>query len=194
MNNILSILFLFILTGCLVQPDLPAENLSSPEHPVELINTQLPGPSTASEESEPSPPPAAQQPKGSKAEYDHLTLLEMAVRDLAIRLGVGLNEIYVISIQSIEWPDGGLGCPLPELDYAQVITPGYKIQLEVDGQVYTYHTNAELAFWLCLDGKPQLPLIPVVPGEIDDGIPWMPVDPIPTLADEILIADPDPGK
>ena len=71
MKNILSILFLFILAGCLVQADLPAENLSSSELPSESINTLLPSLSATDEMSESSPAPAAQSPQESKAEYRH---------------------------------------------------------------------------------------------------------------------------
>ena len=185
---------MLILTGCLAQPGTPAQQIKSTELPSESINTQLPAASPTQEVSDPVPSPTAQFSQKGKGEYDHLTILEMAVRDLALRLNVDLNDIIVVSMQAVDWPDGGLGCPLPGLNYTQVITPGYKIRLDAEGQIYTYHSNTEMAFWLCRDGVPQLPLIPVVPGEIDDGIPWMPVDPVPTLAEGIIIADPDPVK
>lgn len=194
MKTILLSLLVFILTGCLVQPGNPAEELIATEFPVELRNTQIPAASPTQEISDPAPSPTAQISQGNKGEYDHLTLLELAVRDLALRLSLELDDIVVISIQKVTWPDSGLGCPIPDLIYAQESTPGYKILLEAEGKTYAYHSNTSLAFWLCLDGTPQLPLIPVAPGEIDDGIPWMPVDPVPTLADEIIIADPDPVK
>lgn len=159
-----------------------------------MAETQIPSPSVTAEMLESSPEATVQLPHSSKGEFGHLNLLEMAVRDLSFRLGVELNSIVVISIQSVDWPDSGLGCPFPGVNYAQVITPGFMILLATEGQVYFYHTNTEKALWHCLDGNPQLPLIPIVPGEIDDGVPWMPVDPIPTLTDEIIIADPDPVK
>jgi hypothetical protein len=122
----------------------------------------------------------------------NMAIAELAVRDLALRLDIELNEITVVSIESVEWPNSALGCPLPGVDYAQVITPGYQITLEAAGEVYTYHTNVRQALVLCLDGEPQLPSIPVNPGEIQDGDPWMPVDPVPTVAEGNTIADPDP--
>lgn len=121
-------------------------------------------------------------------------IVELVVRDLALRLSVGLNEIAVSSIERVEWPTSALGCPLPSADYIQVITPGYRINLEAAGEVYTYHTDTGMTLVLCQDGFPQLPTIPVIPGEIQDGEPWMPVDPIPTVAEGDTIADPDPVR
>ncbi|MGD8603756.1 MAG: hypothetical protein PVF49_04200 [Anaerolineales bacterium] len=127
-------------------------------------------------------------------EYAGIGMVELAVRDLAFRTQQELNDIGVISIESVEWPDSGLGCPMPGVDYAQVLTPGYRITLKADGQLYTYHTNTEQSLVLCQDGVPELPTIPVNPGEIQDGEPWMPVDPVPTIAEGDTIADPDPVR
>ena len=41
----------------------------------------------------------------------------------------------------MEWSDASLGRPQPGMMYAQVITPGYLVVLEADGQQYTYHTD-----------------------------------------------------
>ncbi len=46
----------------------------------------------------------------------------------------------LISIESAEWPDTGLGCPKPDRMYAQVITPGFKLVFEYLGRRYEYHT------------------------------------------------------
>ena len=39
------------------------------------------------------------------------------------------------------WPDSSLGCPKPNMNYLQVITPGYRIVLEAQGRSYEYHTD-----------------------------------------------------
>jgi hypothetical protein len=139
-----------------------------------------------------STPEAA--PSTAETESATMVIAELAVRDLALRLEFDLNKITVVSIESVDWPNSALGCPLPGADYAQVITPGYRIKLEADGEVYTYHTSERQAVVLCRDGVPELPVIPVNPGEIQDGIPWVPVDPVPTIAEGDTIADPDPVR
>lgn len=67
-------------------------------------------------------------------------VLESAARrDLAQRLGIAATVVTVRSVESVDWPDASLGCPQPGMMYAQVITPGYRIVLEADGQRYEYH-------------------------------------------------------
>jgi hypothetical protein len=73
------------------------------------------------------------------------------------------------------WPDASLGCPLPGMTYAQVLTPGHRVILATGGRTYEYHTDNHDRIILCTeDERPSLPLIPVKPGEIQDGKPWMP--------------------
>ncbi len=68
-------------------------------------------------------------------------LVAQAIADLAGRLGVAAEAIQVRSVEAVEWPDASLGCPQPGMVYAQVITPGYRIVLEAEGQAYEYHSS-----------------------------------------------------
>ena len=69
------------------------------------------------------------------------TVVELAVADLAGQLGIAAEAITVHSVAAVEWPDASLGCPKPGMMYAQVITPGYRIVLEANGQSYEYHAG-----------------------------------------------------
>ncbi len=69
--------------------------------------------------------------------------LQAAVTDLAEHLNLSTAVITVVSVEAVEWSDASLGCPADGVMYAQVITPGYQIVLEADGQRYNYHTNTE---------------------------------------------------
>lgn len=64
-----------------------------------------------------------------------------AVRALAERLGVPESVVVVASWEPVDWPDTSLGCPEPGKMYAQVITPGYQVILEVNGKRYVAHTD-----------------------------------------------------
>jgi len=124
-------------------------------------------------------------------------LAELAAFDLAARESVPVDEIQLLDLQPVEWPDASIGCPAVGTDYAQVLTPGFEITLLAEGTQYTYHTDQGEFVVLCLDDGPQPQLvIPIQPGErIMDGIPWMPVDPVPTLpASGDDIVDPAPIK
>ncbi len=76
-------------------------------------------------------------------------LLAAAVADLSAQTGTSIDQIKLISIEPVEWSDSSLGCPQEGFMYAQVITPGYQIVLEAQGQEYTYHTNQTTNVILC---------------------------------------------
>ena len=63
------------------------------------------------------------------------------VMAIAADLGVPPESVQVITIESRDWPDTSLGCPQPDMLYAQVITPGYLILVEVSGEQIEYHTD-----------------------------------------------------
>jgi hypothetical protein len=63
------------------------------------------------------------------------------VADAAQRVGAPISEVTVVSVIPREWPDRALGCPKPGMGYAQVITPGYVIVVQVRGQQLEYHTD-----------------------------------------------------
>lgn len=85
--------------------------------------------------------------KGGKAETQ-AKLVEAAQTDLAQRLGVTSDEIQMVKVEPVMWPDGSLGCPEPGMMYTQAIVPGYRITLSAGGQEYDYHADQKTAF-LC---------------------------------------------
>jgi hypothetical protein len=109
---------------------------------------------------------------------ESVPLVSKAVADLALRLQVTEEAIEVVSVEAVEWPNTGLGCPQPGMMYAQVITPGYLLILVAMGESHWYHTDAVEQVILCgEDGTWLRPPIPIQPGEeIQDGEPWMPVN------------------
>ena len=66
-----------------------------------------------------------------------------AKADLARRKGIDKDKIAVVATESVDWPDTSLGYTEPEMMYAQVITPGYKILLSYEGKIYEYHSGKE---------------------------------------------------
>jgi hypothetical protein len=62
---------------------------------------------------------------------------------LASSLGIAESDITVVSTQIIEWPDSCLGAAAPGIACAEMVTPGYLVTLEANGQQYEYHTNAD---------------------------------------------------
>jgi len=66
---------------------------------------------------------------------------ELARSALARELALAETDIAVVAVEDTEWRDSSLGCPKPGMNYLQVITPGYKITLEAQGQRYEYHSD-----------------------------------------------------
>lgn len=66
-----------------------------------------------------------------------------ATKALATAQGVTPADVKLVSAQLIEWPDGCLGIALPGVACSQIVTTGYLIVLEVNGQQYEYHTNQD---------------------------------------------------
>jgi hypothetical protein len=84
-------------------------------------------------------------------------LVDPALQDLAKRLGVAPEAIVVVEVIEIDWPDASLGCPAPDMAYAQVITPGMQVILESGGQTYAYHGRSPDDLFLCGADGPALP-------------------------------------
>lgn len=68
-------------------------------------------------------------------------VVRLAHEALASELNVPRDQITVVRFAPEEWPDSSLGCPQPGRTYLQVITPGYRVILAVNGREYEYHTN-----------------------------------------------------
>ncbi len=67
--------------------------------------------------------------------------LRDAVDDLTGRLGISSDKIVLKSVEEVTWPDTSLGCPEEGMMYAQVLTPGFRIEIEALGKRYVYHSG-----------------------------------------------------
>ena len=109
----------------------------------------------------PSPEDGSQAPgPGPTYEPSAARLVEQARGDLANRLGIPADQISVSSVQAVTWPDSSLGCPLPGMAYAQVLTPGVLILLEAGGSVYEYHAGRRSNVFYCENPEPPVPGMP----------------------------------
>lgn len=119
-----------------VSPIVPASPLPTPMPEGE---TAMP----AAENSQPRPLPGSDE------------ALAAAMADLAEQTGLPIEQIKLVSVEAIEWRDTSLGCPQEGYMYAQVITPGYLIMLQADGQTWEYHTDQKTNVVLCQENQNQ---------------------------------------
>ena len=88
--------------------------------------------------SEPVAPGAASPVAGSTPIPQEIAPVITAIAE---DLDVPASSLQVIAIEPRDWPDSSLGCPLPDMLYAQVMTPGYLILVEVSAGRFEYHAD-----------------------------------------------------
>ncbi len=148
--------FSFLLLGVLAAASLllaacgPAATPSQDESPLSTPTASEPAPTAG----EPTVPPEAAE-------------VTQVKQDLAQRLNVAVDQIRVVSVRAVDWPDASLGCPKPGMSYADVVTPGFEIILEANGQEYAYHTGGG-NYVLCEGGSPvEAPTAPATSSGTD---------------------------
>jgi len=78
-------------------------------------------------------------------------LVEAAIALVAAETGIDPATLTLVDLQAMEWPDGSLGCPQPDMMYVQVVTPGYQLTLQDSAGVpYAVHTESEATGQLIL--------------------------------------------
>lgn len=60
---------------------------------------------------------------------------------LSAMAGASIEEIEILEWERMEWPDACLGLAEPEEVCAQVITPGWRVVMEVNGEQYVFRTD-----------------------------------------------------
>jgi len=76
-------------------------------------------------------------------------LIRQAKLQLVKKLGVGIEEVFLVNIEAVKWPDASLGCPQPGITYSQANTSGFRIVLGVAEKQYEYHTDSGRFTVLC---------------------------------------------
>jgi hypothetical protein len=165
-------LSMFILAGC-------GQNQSPTSTPGETLPaTPAESQKDATQPADLSTPEAVTPPKAGDTPSAPRQIVEKARVDLSKQTGVDASQIRIVEARAVNWPDAGLGCPQPDMMYAQVVTKGYWIVLEADGKKYPYHTDQGEQVILCTGDSVDpnsMPLLPANPDDIDDGQPWVPV-------------------
>jgi hypothetical protein len=126
-------LILLLMAACAPVPLSPATE--SPESPVPA----RPSPDTPLVEPVETP---TRRPSGITGDEDLPEAVENAIATFSQTLGSASREVTVVSYEEVTWSDSCLGLGGPDEACLQALTPGYLIQLEVDGEPVEVHTDA----------------------------------------------------
>lgn len=87
-------------------------------------------------------------------------LTKKAKENLAQRLSIAITEINLVEAKEVTWANSSLGCPQEGMMYAEVLTPGYLILLQVNRQNYEYHAGKSPDVFLCENPTPPVEGMP----------------------------------
>jgi hypothetical protein len=112
------------------------------------------------------PPTEVEPPATSGFE----AIADAAVQFAAVELGVDPASIQVLGVDAVEWRNSCLGVDKPGEMCLDVITPGYRVLLEVDGQEVAVHTDQDARAMRLADPAQGAPSIKPV------STPWDPAE------------------
>lgn len=148
----LIILWGFLLnTGCQANPVEAGVSVEITSGPVaEPLSTSVPvSPSGGDIQMTPSFP--------TPANPGVQNLIAKAIADLAQRLSIPVDQIKLMEAREVVWPDASMGCPQPDMVYAQVPVDGLLIRLGVGKEMYLYHSGGTTDPFLCESTSPVIP-------------------------------------
>lgn len=123
-----------LLTACATAGSAP------PERPTAAMTTTPPWPTAAA------------------------ALLPAVLDDAAKRSQVPAEQLRVVSMQAVTWPDGSLGCPQPGRLYTQALVPGWRITIAAAGSraPLQYHAS-QRGGWVWCPAERATPALPSGP-------------------------------
>jgi hypothetical protein len=131
-------------------------NLTMTDEPAEILDESTP---TGAHQNQAVPTATEEIPTMSPgnlelSDPDQLPQVKMAREDLASFLNIPIDRIEILKVELVTWPNGGMGCPDPEMVYKQVPVDGLLIQLTADGNTYSYHSGGSRDPFLCQPSPP----------------------------------------
>jgi len=123
-------LTLFLLIAILLTACAPGAPIVTPEPQAPVLPTPT---GSGVVPTTPEATSTATSPVPSAAEAARLVLAQQK--------GANPEEILIVNVGKVDWPDACLGLSSQGQTCAQVITPGYRVTLEFGGHEYLFHTD-----------------------------------------------------
>jgi hypothetical protein len=123
--SILIILVFIFVTACAQATEPGGNPAATPTLETPTQEPTQPSPTAAPTEVSPAPAQAA------------------AVQALSVKYKIPSDQITIVSTEAVTWPDGCLGVVITGMMCTDVVTEGYRIIMEANGQQYEFHTNLD---------------------------------------------------
>lgn len=148
-------LLALLVSGCVVGSEAethapPTPSTANPQPPVSTAipapspsSTPQPQPTEANAESTASPTVPASptlEPAPAETAVTQPPIIDAVLQRAVEEFGVSPDVVELDSFSERFWSSTALGCPLPGRSYAQVIVPGFKVTVTVEGRPVIYHT------------------------------------------------------
>lgn len=104
-------------------------------------------------------PPNTRPPEPAPSASGFEPIAGAAVQFAAAELGMDAASIQVVSVESVEWRNSCLGVDKPGEMCMDVITPGYRVVLDVGGQEVAVHTNQDASVMRLADPAQGVPSV-----------------------------------
>jgi len=135
MKNLWMLVFSVVfLAGCTSAVTSPTPQTAASTATVPAINTPTPPP---------SPEPATPTTAPTQTTVDQAPAQMAAIQALSKEKNIPADQIKVVSMEAVTWPDGCLGVVLPGVMCTQSLVEGYRIVLSANGEQFEYHTNQD---------------------------------------------------
>lgn len=74
-------------------------------------------------------------------EEDLPPAVQVLLEQVSQQTGVEVQNIEIVTLEQVDWPDACLGLPEGDEACAQVITPGFRVELQVNDQTFEFRTD-----------------------------------------------------
>jgi hypothetical protein len=127
-REVLALVLLLCVTAC-----SPAATPTLPETPLPVATgtTAAPTQTAVLDPTAETPPSGGGGGTGASQET-----IDQALAEVSNTTGVPVGELQVTAVEVVDFPNSALGCPMPDQMYLDVITPGYRIEVQAGEDLF----------------------------------------------------------
>jgi hypothetical protein len=74
-------------------------------------------------------------------EEDLPPAVQAVLEQVSQQTGVDVQNIEIVTLEQVDWPDACLGLPEGDEACGQVETPGFRVELQVNDQTFEFRTD-----------------------------------------------------